>query len=104
MMILGLLVWGLFAGWVAGLILGRHPMDWPDLLLAGVIGSFIGGLTASLLAGDGFDLRPSGLIGSIFGAVVLLAVVDHFRLKRRRAERAAVNKAARSGRHQPRPG
>ena len=101
MLILGLLVWGMFAGWAAGLILGRHSMDWPDVLLAGVIGSFIGGLIVSLLAGDGLALRPSGLIGSVIGAVILLALVDRFRLKRRREERAAVNKAARSGRHQP---
>jgi uncharacterized membrane protein YeaQ/YmgE (transglycosylase-associated protein family) len=100
-LILGLLVWGMFAGWAAGLILGRHSMDWPDVLLAGVIGSFVGGLIGSLLMGDGLALRPSGLIGSIIGAVIFLALVDRFRLKHKRAERAAVNKAARSGRHQP---
>ena len=89
MIFLGLLVWGLLAGWLAGIILGRHAMDWPDVLLAGVIGSFIGGLIASFLSGDGFDLRPSGLIGSLIGAVILLAVVDRFRLRRKRAERAS---------------
>ena len=84
MLFLGLLVWGLFAGWLAGLILKRHAMDWPDMLLAGVIGSFIGGLLASVLSGDGFELRTSGLIGSIVGAVILLAAVDRFRLRQQR--------------------
>ena len=76
MILLFLLVWGLFAGWIANLILGggARPDDWGILLLAGVAGSFIGGLLASLLAGDGLDLQPSGLIGSIVGAVVFLFI------------------------------
>ena len=76
MILLFLLVWGLFAGWIANLILGggARPDDWGVLLLAGVVGSFIGGLLASLLAGDGLELRPSGLIGSIVGAVVFLFI------------------------------
>ena len=76
MILLFLLVWGLFAGWIANLILGggARPDDWGILLLAGVVGSFIGGLLASLLAGDGLDLQPSGLIGSIVGAVVFLFI------------------------------
>lgn len=77
MILLFLLVWGLFAGWIANLILGggTRPDDWGLLLLAGVIGSFIGGLLFSLIAGDGIDLRPSGIIGSVLGAVIVLAVV-----------------------------
>ena len=76
MILLFLLVWGLFAGWIANLILGggARPDDWGILLLAGVVGSFIGGLLASLLAGDGLELQPSGLIGSIVGAVVFLFI------------------------------
>jgi len=74
--LLFLLVWGLFAGWLANLILGggSRPKDWTLLLVAGLAGSFVGGLLASLLAGDGLSLRPSGLIGSIVGAVIILAV------------------------------
>jgi uncharacterized membrane protein YeaQ/YmgE (transglycosylase-associated protein family) len=74
--LLFLLVWGLFAGWLANLILGggARPDDWGILLLAGVVGSFIGGLLFSLLAGDGIELQPSGIFGSILGAVVFLLV------------------------------
>jgi len=58
--LLFLLVWGLFAGWIANLILGggTRPDDWGILLLAG----------------DGLELRPSGLIGSIVGAIVFLFI------------------------------
>lgn len=76
MLLLVLLLWGLFAGWLANLILGgsARPESWGILLGAGVVGSFVGGLLASLLSGDGIALRPSGLIGSIIGAVIVLAI------------------------------
>ena len=76
MIILAILVLGLFAGWIANLILGGgpRPADWGPLLVSGLVGSFVGGLLASLIAGDGLDLKPSGIIGSIVGAVVVLAI------------------------------
>lgn len=75
MILLALLLWGLFAGWIANIILGggSRPADWTPLLVAGLAGSFVGGLLLNLLTGDGFDIAPSGLIGSIVGAVILLA-------------------------------
>jgi uncharacterized membrane protein YeaQ/YmgE (transglycosylase-associated protein family) len=72
--LLFILVWGMFAGWVAHLLLARHqPINWAELLIVGLAGSFVGGLLISLLSGDGLALRPSGILGSILGAVVLLA-------------------------------
>ncbi len=75
MILLFILVWGMFVGWIANLILGggSRPADWGPLLVAGLLGSFVGGLILSLLSGDGFNLRLSGIIGSIVGAVLLLA-------------------------------
>src|ERR1044072_283592 len=74
MILLFILVWGMFAGWIAHLLLARNqPVNWAELLFVGLAGSFVGGLLISLLSGDGLALRPSGLIGSILGAVVLLA-------------------------------
>lgn len=74
MILLAILLWGMFAGWVANMILGggSRPADWGPLLVAGLAGSFVGGMLASLIAGDGLRLRPSGLIGTIVGAVVVL--------------------------------
>ena len=74
MLILGILVFGLFSGWLAHLILGGGEPDWGRLLIVGLAGSFVGGLLASLIAGDGLDLKPSGLIGSVVGAVILLLI------------------------------
>lgn len=78
MLIIAIIVFGLAAGWVAQLLLGRggREIDWGLGLVAGLLGSFVGGLIASLVAGDGLDLRPSGLlIGSIVGAVLVTAVI-----------------------------
>jgi uncharacterized membrane protein YeaQ/YmgE (transglycosylase-associated protein family) len=72
--LLFILVWGMFAGWIAHLLIARtQPINWAELLMVGLAGSFVGGLLISLLSGDGLALRPSGIIGSILGAVVLLA-------------------------------
>lgn len=73
MLILAIIVFGLLAGGLAQLVLGRSMRDvnWTLAIVAGLIGSFVGGLLASLLAGDGLELRPSGLIGSFVGAVLV---------------------------------
>jgi uncharacterized membrane protein YeaQ/YmgE (transglycosylase-associated protein family) len=80
-LILAIIVFGLAAGWVAQLLLGRRgrQIDWSLALVAGLAGSFVGGLLVSLLAGDGLELRASGLIGSIVGAVLVTAVAGAIR-------------------------
>ena len=85
MLILGIIVFGLAAGWVAQLLLGMggRKIDWRLALIAGLLGSFVGGLIASLIAGDGLALRPSGLIGSIAGAVLVTAVAGAIRSRSR---------------------
>ena len=88
MILLFILVWGMFAGWIAHLLLGRgEPVNWAELLVVGLAGSFVGGLLVSLLSGDGLALRPSGIIGSIVGAVLLLAAWRAIRPAARRRAR-----------------
>jgi uncharacterized membrane protein YeaQ/YmgE (transglycosylase-associated protein family) len=78
--LLGLIVFGLFIGWLAQFIVGRRgPVDWLQCLVAGVVGSFVGGLLISLIAGDGLSFRPSGIIGSIVGAVIVLLIWNAIR-------------------------
>lgn len=86
MIILGILVLGMFAGWIANLILnrGRQP-EWGLLLVAGLVGSLVGGTLGNLLTGEGFDLSFSGVIGSIVGAIIVLAVVGWWRARNRPA-------------------
>jgi uncharacterized membrane protein YeaQ/YmgE (transglycosylase-associated protein family) len=78
--LLFILVWGMFAGWIAHLLLARNqPISWAELLVVGLAGSFVGGLLISLVNGDGLALRPSGIVGSTLGAVVLLAAWEAIR-------------------------
>lgn len=73
MLILAIIVFGMLAGGLAQLVLGRSMRDvnWTIAIVTGLVGSFVGGLLVSLLAGDGLELRPSGLIGSFVGALLL---------------------------------
>jgi uncharacterized membrane protein YeaQ/YmgE (transglycosylase-associated protein family) len=73
MLILAIILFGMIAGGLAQMVLGRSMRDvnWTLAILTGLIGSFVGGLLVSLLAGDGLELRASGLIGSFVGALLL---------------------------------
>lgn len=73
MLIIALILFGIVAGGVAQLILGRsmNDVDWTTALVTGLLGSFVGGLALSLATGNGLDLHPTGLIGSIVGALLL---------------------------------
>jgi len=81
MLILGIILIGLFCGWIAQLLLGRRgrQIDMGLALIAGLVGSFVGGLLISLISGDGLALRPSGIIGSIVGAVIVTAIATKVR-------------------------
>ena len=74
MLILGIIAFGMFIGWLAQLILGQGSKPDGRSLIAGLVGSFVGGMLISLISGDGLDLKPSGIIGSIVGAVIVLAI------------------------------
>lgn len=76
MLIIAILLFGVIAGGLAQLIMGRsmNSIDWTTAVVTGLIGSFVGGLLSSLVAGDGLDLRPSGLIGSVIGALVVAGI------------------------------
>jgi uncharacterized membrane protein YeaQ/YmgE (transglycosylase-associated protein family) len=83
-LLLGLLVLAMFAGWVAHLVVGgNRPVDWGQCIIAGFAGSFVGGLLASLIAGDGLAIRPSGIIGSIVGAAIVILVWNALRHSKR---------------------
>jgi len=73
MLILALIVFGIFVGGVAQLILGTpmREINWGFAIIAGLLGSFVGGLVISFISGDGINLRPSGLIGSVGGALLV---------------------------------
>jgi len=90
--ILGLLIIGLIAGFIArALMPGRDPMGLGATLVLGILGSFVGGFIGWALFGKDLDqgaLQPSGIIGSIVGALILLWI---YRMATRRS-RGSVNR------------
>lgn len=75
--LIGLLVVGLIAGFVArGLVPGKDPMGLVATMVLGVVGSFVGGFIGALFQSDRdiLDFTTSGLIGSIVGAIVALLI------------------------------
>ena len=76
--ILGLLIIGLLAGFIARAIVpGRQSMSILQTILLGIAGSFVGGFLGRILFGSGDSLvQPSSWIGSIIGAVIALLVYN----------------------------
>ena len=77
--ILGTVIVGIVAGWIAERILNRHHGIFTNLIV-GLIGAFLGGWLAGL-AGIQFAGMVGSLIVSTVGAVLLLAVLGIFRRK-----------------------
>lgn len=75
---IGFLVFGLFVGAVARLLVpGRQHLSLGKTLLLGVIGSVVGGVIANVLGtGSIFELNVLGSIVATATAVVLVVVGD----------------------------
>lgn len=78
MSILGWIVLGAFAGWLASLFTSRsRQMGWIANVIVGIVGAGIGGAIFHLFGGEGitgFNLPSLGV--AFVGAVVLLFVVN----------------------------
>jgi uncharacterized membrane protein YeaQ/YmgE (transglycosylase-associated protein family) len=76
--ILGLILVGLIAGFIARAVIpGKQSMGILMTIVLGIVGSFVGGFLGFLIFGsdpmDGF-LQPAGIIGSIIGAIIVLGI------------------------------
>lgn len=84
MSILGWIVLGAFAGWLASLFTSRsRQMGWIANVIVGIVGAGIGGAIFHLFGGEGitgFNLPSLGV--AFVGAVVLLFVVNLLTRKR----------------------
>ena len=78
------LVWGLFVGALARLLLpGSHRIGIAMTVILGVVGSLLGGLVGSMISGDEITrLHPAGIIGSVIGAILVLGIVGWIGRKR----------------------
>ncbi len=87
--IIGWIVIGALAGWIASMITGKnHEMGAGMNILVGIIGGFLGGLVMNLIGGygiTGFNLWSLGV--AIVGAVVLLWIVNAFKRREPQANR-----------------
>ncbi len=79
--IIGWLIIGALAGWIASKITGNDKqMGAGKNIIVGIIGGFIGGLAMNLIGGagiTGFNLWS--LLVAVVGAVILLLIVNAFK-------------------------
>mgnify|MGYP000985116750 CR=1 FL=1 len=82
--ILGWIVLGALAGWIASVIMGKNAnMGVLANIVVGIIGAFIGGFLINFFGGQGFTgFNFWSLIVAVIGAVVLLWIVSLFRKKK----------------------
>ncbi len=78
MSIVGWIVIGAIAGWLASLVTGRNEsMNFVENIAAGIIGAFVGGFLYGLLTGEEFvaEFGLGTLVVATLGAVVVVLVV-----------------------------
>jgi uncharacterized membrane protein YeaQ/YmgE (transglycosylase-associated protein family) len=88
---MGFILWiivGGVLGWIASMIMKTNDQQGIFLnIIVGIVGAFLGGLLIAPLVGTGTinrgDFSLGSLIVSLLGAVVLLAIVNFFRRRRR---------------------
>lgn len=78
--IIGAIVIGILAGWIAEQVMGRQHGLITNLIV-GVVGAFLGAFLAGAL-GFGFAGFWGSLLVSTLGAIVLLFLVGMFRPRR----------------------
>ena len=77
--VIGWLIIGLIAGWLASVVMGRGGYGIVGDIVVGIVGAFIGGLIARLLNIGGPSASDPiswvSLIFAIIGAIILIAIV-----------------------------
>ena len=89
MSFLSWIIVGGILGWIASMIMKTNEQQGIFLnIVVGIVGAFLGGLTLSPLFGIGtinqYDFSLGSLFVSLLGAIILLAIVNFFRGRRRR--------------------
>ncbi|MPM30149.1 hypothetical protein SDC9_76694 [bioreactor metagenome] len=76
--ILGWIIIGALAGWIASMLTGNNEkMGTGANIVVGIIGGFIGGLVMNLLGGSGITgFNLWSLLVAVIGSVILLWIVN----------------------------
>lgn len=84
--LLGWIIVGGLAGWLASIITGRNQQQGCIMnVVVGIVGAFVGGFLYNLLTGGGLDFTfnfdfditsITGFIVAVGGAIVLLVIVN----------------------------
>jgi uncharacterized membrane protein YeaQ/YmgE (transglycosylase-associated protein family) len=81
--ILGWIILGGIAGWIASIIMGTRGQGCLTDVIVGIVGALIGGLLFSLIGGRGVtSFNLWSLFVAVIGAVVLLAIMRAIRGRR----------------------
>lgn len=75
--LIGFLIVGLIAGWIADMLVKGSNFGLVGDLVVGVIGAFVGGFLFSLVGIDAYGLLGN-IIMAVIGAVVLLLLLNAF--------------------------
>lgn len=79
MSIIGWIIIGAVAGWLASMIVGSNArMGWLGNIIVGIVGALIGGFVWGVISGTEFIATFSlgTLLVAIVGAAILLAIVN----------------------------
>ena len=77
MSIIGWLIIGAIAGWLASLITGRNAeMNWLENIVVGIVGALVGGFLYGIITGADWTSTFSlgTLIVAVIGAIVVLFI------------------------------
>ncbi|MCW2747268.1 MAG: GlsB/YeaQ/YmgE family stress response rane protein [Nocardioidaceae bacterium] len=73
MSIIGFIIVGLLAGFIARAIVpGDDSMGIIATIVLGMVGSLVGGFLGNLIFDQGLDISAAGIIGSIIGSIIVL--------------------------------
>ncbi len=77
--LIGWVIIGLIAGWLASMIMGRGGYGVVGDIVVGLIGALVGGFVASLLGLGGLNSNDpiswGSLVLAVIGAIILIAIV-----------------------------
>ncbi len=75
--LIGRLILGLVAGWIASRVMGAGKPGLLGLLIVGVLGSFVGGFVFQLIGFRAVGF-PANLITSVVGAVICIMAIRYW--------------------------